>query len=288
MCLLTTPQAGRRLRSILAIAALMATATAILFVPRLALLPLLFTALVVVWDRLAIERDLRRLAASVADVQTEAKLEITGGAWGELCHAVNRLRQQRRATRQLQRLLPELPPVEDLLEADLPPEGLPCDIAALAIALPEGPPHIARLREAAALAADGARRHEGLLMRFGQHLVVVFGVTGRQGPATLLRNAHQTARAMHSRWNLDATRRPRLALVAGQARLAILPGLGLSVIGPPVEQALALLNHADEDLLLCNEEAYLGLRRLGLAPIQFASQRPITGAGHPDAYAIPL
>ncbi|MCX7790238.1 MAG: hypothetical protein N2378_06325 [Chloroflexaceae bacterium] len=288
MCLPTTRQAGRRLRPVLAIGALIVTAIAILFAPRFALAPLLVTAVVIIWDRLALERDLRRLAASVADTETGAKLEITSGAWGELCHAVNRLRQQRRADQQLQRLLPELPAVEDLLETDLPPEGLPRDIVALAIALPEGSAQTARLREAASLAVDSVRQYDALLTRFGPHLAVIFGVTGRQGPAALLRNARQAARALHAQWRLDAARRPRLALASGQARVVILPGLGLHVIGPPVDQALALLDLADEDLLLCNEEAYLSLRRLGLVPAQLASQRPVASAAHPSAYAIPL
>lgn len=287
MCLPTTSQA-RRLRPILTIGALIAAAITVLFAPGFALVPLLVTALVIIWDRMGLERDLRRLAVSVASTETGAKLEVTDDAWGELCHAVNRLRQQRRAEQQLQRLLPELPAVDDLLEANLPPEGLPCDIAALAIAPPEGTAKTTRLREAAALAAAGTREYNALLTRPGEHLVMIFGLTGRQGPAAILRNARQAARAIHAHWTLDAARRPRLALASGQARVMSLPGLGLTVIGPPIDQALALLNLADEDLLLCNEETYLALRRLGQAPAQLASQRPVASEGHPGAYAIPL
>lgn len=287
MCLPTTSQA-RRLRPILAIGALIAAAITTLFAPGFALVPLLVTALVIIWDRLVLERDLRRLAVSVANTETGAKLEVTDDAWGELCHAVNRLRQQRRAEQQLQRLLPELPAVEALLEANLPPEGLPCDIAALAIAPPEGSAQTTRLREAAALAAASTREYDALLTRPGEHLVMIFGVTGRQGPAAILHNARQAARAMHAHWTLDAARRPRLALTSGQARVMSLPGLGLTVIGPPIDQALALLDLADEDLLLCNEETYLALRRLGQVPAQLASQRPVASEGHPGAYAIPL
>lgn len=288
MCLPTTPSQARRLRLILAIGALIAAAITMLFAPGFALVPLLVTALVIIWDRRVIERDLRRLAVSIASTETGAKLEVTDDAWGELCHAINRLRQQRRAEQQLQRLLPELPAVEDLLEANLPPEGLPCDIAALAIAPPEGTAKTIRLREAAALAAAGRREYNALLTRPGEHLVMIFGLTGRQSPAAILRNARQAARAIHAHWTLDTARRPRLALASGQARVMSLPGLGLTVIGPPIDQALALLDLADEDLLLCNEETYLALRRLGQVPAQLASQRPVAGEAHPGAYAIPL
>ena len=287
MCLPTTSQA-RRLRPILAIGALIAAAVAMLFAPGFALVPLLVTALVIIWDRWVLERDLRRLAASVANTATGAKLEVTDDAWGELCHAINRLRQQRRAEQQRQRLLPELPAVEELLEADLPPEGRPCDVAALAIAPPEGSAQTMRLREAAALAAASMREYDALLTRPGKHLVMIFGVTGRQGPAAILRNARQAARTMHAHWTLDAARRPRLALSSGQVRVMSLPGLGLTVIGPPIDQALALLDLADEDLLLCNEETYLTLRRLGQVPAPLASQRPVAGEGHSGASAIPL
>jgi hypothetical protein len=286
MCLPTTSQA-RRLRPILVICALIAAAITMLFAPGFTLVALLVTALVIIWDRLVLERDLRRLAVSVANTKTGAKLEVTDDAWGELCHAVNRLRQQRRVEQQLQHLLPELPAVEALLEANLPPEGLPCDIAALAIAPPESSAQTTRLREAAVLAAASTREYDALLTRSGEHLVMIFGVTGRQGPAAILRNARQAARAMHTHWTLNA-RRPRLALASGQARVMLLPGLGLTVIGPPIDQALALLDLADEHLLLCNEETYLALRRLGQAPAQLASQHPVAGEGHPGAYAIPL
>jgi len=39
------------------------------------------------------------------------------------------------------------------------------------------------------------------------------------------------------------------------------------VLGPPVDQALSLQSLATNQLL-CNEEAYLGLRRLGRVPPQ--------------------
>ncbi len=288
MRLLTVIRPGRRLRPMLALSALLAAAAAVLLAPRVVLPLILVTALLIIWDRLALERDLRRLAASVTDTESGGKLEVTDDAWGELCHTINRLRQQRRAEQRLQRLLPELPPIEDLLEAELPPEGVPCDVAALAIAPPEGAAQAARLREAATIAAASVRQYHALLTRSGQNLVLIFGVTGRQSPALILRNARQAARAIHTHWNLDATRRPRLVLASGQARLATLPGLGLSVIGPPVDQALALLDLADEELLLCNEEAYLNLRRLGLVPAQLAGQRPLASAGYPGAYGIPL
>ncbi|MFQ3663339.1 MAG: hypothetical protein SNJ69_13200 [Chloroflexaceae bacterium] len=288
MPLLTVIRPGRRLRPMLALSTLLVAAATLLFVPRVALLLLLVTALVIVWDRLALERDLRRLAASVTDTETGGKLEVTDDAWGELCHTINRLRQQRRAEQRLQRLLPELPPIEDLLEAELPPEGVPCDIAALAIALPEGAARAAHLREAATIAAASARQYHALLTRCGPHLLLIFGVTGQQSPTLILRNARQAARAVHTHWKLDAARRPRLVLAGGQARLVTLPGLGLSVIGPPVDQALDLLDLADEELLLCNEEAYLSLRRLGLVPAQLAGQRPIASKGYPGAYGIPL
>jgi hypothetical protein len=293
-----TGRTGRRARLILALAALLAAAAA-LSTPPLALLALAAAALTLLWDRLALERDLRDLTAAIVADDPEAKLEVTDGAWGELCHALNRLRQQRRAQQQIAPMLPALPAgrAARLADSGLPPEGLLCEVAVLAIGRPGGAGDpLAQLRESAFAALNQAQLHDALIARSGDRLLLIFGAMGQQSLAATLRAAQQAARAIAGGWGAEAAAaRPRLALAAGAARAVILPGLGYSVLGPPLEQALALQRLASPAQLLCNEEAYLGLRRLGAVPPQPPAPRiPTPGDHEPGAqpsrpaYAISL
>ncbi len=277
---------GRRLRVALALLALLAAGLAALFAPPLALPAILFAAALMLWDRAALAADLRTLAAAVSTAAAgveaspvpaagfvapgEAKLEVADGAWGELCHALNRLLQQRRSEQQLRHLLPSLPAAGAARLAELrpPPEGLPCEVVVLVVAHPgaHGDP-VALMRDAAYTALHQAQLHDALLARWGEGVVLIFGALGQQGGAGALRGAYQAARAINAAWAAGLpAQRPRLTLAGGQGLAVILPGLGLTVLGPPVEQAIALQRLGLGAPLVCNEDAYLGLRRLGMIP----------------------
>lgn len=282
-------QASRRLRPLLALLAIAVAALALLFVPWLALGALALAAGLIIWDQIALQRDLRSLAAAISSDDAEHKLEVSDGPWGELSYALNRLRQQQRTTSRLRELLPELPARTALVESHIPSEGLPCDIAVLALTPPPGGTPVARLRAAASVAAAAARNYDALISRSGEQLVVIFGATGQQSPISTLRDARHAARAIYRHWSASpASSRPRLALASGQAHTVILPGLGLSVVGQPVAQALALLAFASETQLLCNEDAYLGLRRIGIAPAQPRDPGAAPGGERAGMYVVPL
>ena len=282
-------QSGRRARLLMLAAALLATAAA-LWAPPLALLTLFVAVAIAIWDRAALERDLRRLAAAVVAETPELKLEVGDGAWGELCHNLNRLRQQRRAQQQLAALLPALPLARAarLADAGLPPEGLACEVVVLALAQPSAPGDpIAQLRAVAGAALHQAQLHDALLARAGDRVLLIFGALAPTSPAASLHAAEQAARALAQSWAAEsASSRPRLALAAGSARTLNLPGLGLTVLGPPVDQALSLQSLATNQLL-CNEEAYLGLRRLGRVPPQPPAPQLAAPNARP-AYAVTL
>ncbi len=281
-------QASRRLRPLLALLAMAVAALAVPFVPWLALGALALAAGLIIWDQIALQRDLRGLAAAISSDDAEHKLEVSDGPWGELSYALNRLRQQQRAESRLRELLPELP-ARAMVEWQLPSEGLPCDVAVLALTTPPGGTPVARLRAAASVAAAAARNYDALISRSGEQLVVIFGATGQQSPISTLRDAQQAARAIYRHWSASpANGRPRLALASGQAHAVVLPGLGLSVVGQPVEQALALLAFATETQLLCNEDAYLGLRRIGIAPAQPRAPGSAAGGERAGMYVVPL
>jgi histone H3/H4 len=280
---------GRRARLSLLVAALAAAAVAAWLAPPLALVALAAAAAVALWDRAALDRDLRALAAAVTSGAPGAKLEVTDGAWGELCHALNRLQQQRRAQRQVETLLPALPVARAarLADAGVPAEGLRCEVAVLALARPASLTcPAAHLRETAEVALLQARRHEALLARSDDRFLLIFGALEVQSPAANLRAARQAAAELHAAWAaVDGG--PRLSLAAGTARAVVLPGLGLTVIGTPVEQAVGLQELAGPASLVCNEDAYLGLRRIGAVPPQPLNPRLATPDERP-AYSISL
>ena len=298
---------GRRVRVALALLSLLAAAAAALLAPPLALPAIMLAAAALVWDQAALAGDLRALAAAVAAGEADAhrphdevKLEVADGAWGELCHALNRLLQQRRAERQVGRLLPALPLVAVRLAEQRPPaEGLPCEVAVLSVAIPPAAgDQVAAMRDAAYLALHQAELHDALLARWGEGAVLIFGALAHGGPAAL-RRAHQAARAISAGWaGATPAQRPRLALAGGRGRLVVLPGLGLTVVGPPVEHAVTLQGLAAGAPLVCNEEAYLGLRRLGLIPPVEPAGAPRaappqatrlpSAEGRPPAFAVPL
>lgn len=276
---------GRRTRLILLVAALFAAALAALWAPPFTLLALAAALALLLWDRVVQERSLRQLAAAVAGDLPELKLEVGDDAWGELCHALNRLRQQRRAQQQLAALLPALPVARAvrLADAGLPPEGLRCEVAVLALADAErGGDPATRLSTLAAVALEQAHRHEALLVRSGERLLLIFGALAVDSPAATLRVARDAARALAAAQQSP----PRLALAAGSARTLLMPGLGVVVFGDPVDQALAL-PLLPPGQLLCNEDAYLGLRRLGALPAQAPAPQRSTSDRRP-AYLVQL
>jgi class 3 adenylate cyclase len=276
---------GRRARLSLLLAALTLAGAAAFWAPSLTLAAIAAAGAIALWDRVALDRELRALAAVAAAEGAATKLEVGDGAWGELCHAMNRLQQQRRSERQLDTLQPALPAARAARLADIgvPHEGLLCDVAVLALARPAG--GMGRLRETAYAALHQAQLHEALLARDGDQILLIFGALDARGPAAALSAAQAAARGLHAVWAGDA--RPRLTLTSGQARTVVLPGLGLTVLGAPVEQALELQRHARGTQLLCSEEAYLGLRRIGAVPPQQAPARPPSAEQRP-VYAVSL
>ncbi len=288
-----------RVRLGLALFALLSAAVATLLASPLALPLILIASALILLDSVALSADVRVLAASVAATVREAdapplpdlKFEVAEGAWGELCHALNDMRQQRRAEQRLRHLLPALPVTSAARLADLSlaHDGLPCDVVVLALVHPGGPDdRIAQLCDTAYAALHQAQLHDALLSRWGEGVVLVFGVFSQQDALATLRGAHHAAQALSAAWSARSPdQRPRLILTSGQGRAVILPGLGLTVVGPPVAQAFALQRLAGGDLFVCTEAAYLGLRRLGVASSRPAVHLPASGDS-PHAFAISL
>lgn len=277
-----------RRRLLLALALIPPTAIAVLIASLPAAMLLLISVALLLIERARREQQLHAAATILAGDDPEAKLEVTEGGWGALCHAINRLLQQRRAQQHLLRRLPTPPSAVAgrLAELMVPLEGISCTVAVLAIGPHPGDDPVARLQEVAALARRQAESHGAIMSRSGEQIILIFGAVGQSGPTAHLRSAMGAAQALYAAWP-DHADRPALSLASGQARAIILPGLGFTVLGPPVEQALAAQAAGPTTTLACSEEVYLQLRRIGSAPALGAEQRRARSDGS-MVYAVPL
>lgn len=275
-------------RLLLSLALIPPTAIAVLIAPFPAALLLLIVVALLLIERARREQRMYAAATILAGDDPEAKLEVTEGGWGALCHAINRMLQQRRAQQYLLRRLPTPPAMvaRRLGELTVPLEGLSCMVAVLVIGPQPSDDPAARLQEVAAVAHRQAEAHGALMSRAGERIMLIFGAVGPSGPSAHLRSALGAAQALYAAWP-DPAERPALSLASGQARAIILPGLGFTVLGPPVEQALAAQSAGPTATLACSEEVYLQLRRIGGAPALGAEQRRARSDGS-MVYAVPL
>jgi hypothetical protein len=279
-------RAGRRLLVALGVVPLLIVA--VHFAPTVSAVLLGCLAGLLLIEALLSERALRRVAASLAFNGTEPKLEVGGGALGELCHQINRVVQQRRAQQRLLAMLPSPPPAVAARLADLvvPPDGLMPQIAVLAIRLPGGnEPTADALQLVAAETVRQAALYGALLSRSGNVLLLSFGALGGT-PDTAVRSAYRAAFGLHADWqDRPMNARPAVCLTSGVVEAVLVPGLGYTLIGPPLNEAVALLATATADTLYCDEAIYLHLRRLGAITIPLTATIP---PSRRQSYTIPF
>jgi class 3 adenylate cyclase len=238
----------------------------------------------------------RRIVALTRRIVTgdlSRKLEVSDGAVGALCHAVNGLLQQRRVQERLQALLPALPVSVHQRLLDDPASmrfGQNTPLATVLLVGRAGPgarnPDDPRKNAAVCLllaeeAQQQAGRYGALMQLCGESLLLVFGALEPQSRAAGLQAALETAQALRQRWDEAgplARGRLSLSIASGNVVAGVLPGLGYSAFGPPIEQALRLQHLAaacPEYALLCSEDAYASLRRATGSP------EPAVGAATP-------
>jgi class 3 adenylate cyclase len=247
--------------------------------------------LLLLWDRVGVEREIRNLATRLANDTLDSKLEISDDAWGRLSHALNRLLQQRRSDLRLRNLLPVTPLAlaTRLADTPIPLDGVSCRVAVLAIAtVPDSDDLVDRMRETAFAVAEQAEHYAALMVRSGDTLLLIFGAPGSLATATPLQNAVAAAANLKRRWaEHGQTMRLAMSMSIGMARAVVLPGIGYTVLGTPIDQSLALQTVArSAAVLACGEETYLQLRRLGAAP-PLPHVRRVSGTEQ-TIYAIPF
>jgi|HigsolmetaAR202D_1030399.scaffolds.fasta_scaffold02377_11 hypothetical protein len=239
--------------------------------PQGGVIILLLLLVFLLWRWAWTEITVHELATHLSRGETLNKLEVSHGAWGRLCHAVNNLVQQQRLFQRSRDLLPSLPEemLNGLLEGEIS-TGQTTQVATVLL-LGYQPSQAATAREIAEewkrfaqLVQQAAAPHGALVQRCGDQLLLVFGL-GRQSLSTPgLRSALETLRILLTSPYSD---RLQMALSAGPLLAGAIDGLGYGVIGQPLTRAqhlLGRLNHYAAYHLLCDEECYVGLRQLGV------------------------
>lgn len=239
-----------------------------------ALVPLVFVLLRAIEAR---DRRAQALARRIADAEQVAKVEVPGGAWGDLARAVNGLLQERLVEQRMRDALPAPLPLEavhSLLGGDLLTQGQSRLVAVLLIGAPARAPAweqgvrrtgMAAWQSLARAAHDVAQQYGALMQPCGDALMLVFAAFDDRSAHASLRDALAAAGQIEQRWHADTANVSPLVLVlsSGYALTAALPGLGFSVVGAPVEQAVGLQQlalRARRFGLMCSEEAYQALR----------------------------
>lgn len=257
-----------------------------------ALVPAVAVLIVVLARR---EAQARALARRISADPSLDKLEVPAGAWGELCRAINGLLQERRARQRLATMLPA--PLSDgtlraFAEGRLQEGSEPRVVAVMVVSC--GALHDERrtrrtaptaLKALAAAAQGQAQRHDALLQPCGDAIMLVFGAFADQSSEATLRAAHSAAEGIQRAWRADETGVAEplaISLTCGPAWLVALPGLGVSAVGQPVNQAVQISRLATESpryRLLCSENAYYMLRRTSGPGWEPAGVQPPVGAG---------
>jgi hypothetical protein len=270
------PLAGRRRVALLVAAIVIATALLLWLgqVAGAALLPLAGLLL-----RALLQRDqrVRALAQQIAAGRLDKKIEVRGGAWGELGRSVNGLMQAQRVQERLRAVLPVPLPVEALdalLGGQLSTAGEPRMAAVLLVSCAARPTHERDQRAALiawrALAQDTyglAQRHNALLQPCGGATLLAFGAFVDQPIGESLRAALAAAEALQRNWrggDTSAIAPLVLTLAIGPALAVVLPGLGYCVLGEPVEEAVQLQQLAHQmgqHGLISGERVYYARRQ---------------------------
>lgn len=249
--------------------------------PAVASIMLLAAAALValVYERSTTRRTLVALAEQLQSSEPLSKVEVETNSVGTLGQALNQVIQRNRA--QLAQLSAEQASVES--------ETLP--VAVLSIGLRQGvhpaytAAHTERLAEVALAARQASRASEAILDAHGDGtLLLIFGARQIQPQVLSMQQALDVAVALTARYP-DL----RFGLGCGQGLRCSLPGLGATIIGAPLEDAVRLYRMAaawHEYHLLCAEPVALVARR-------YASQRTplqLTYASNPTlpVYVISL
>lgn len=269
--------ARQKQRLLVLIAIVVASISIVLFVVNQSIAALLVPLVValaveVVW------RDARArvLAQQIVAGQPSEKLEVPHGAWGELSRAINGMVQQRRVQQRLQSVAPAGLPdaaLQAILDGELYGAHEPRVVSVLLISAARSQADGCAQRTAvqawqklASTAQEHAQQHGALLQPYGDALMLVFGAFSEQSANVTARAALNVGTALQCAWRAHTMGREAplaFSIATGSAWVTVLPKLGCSVIGAPVQQAshlLQLSHQAHYDGPLCNEEVYYALR----------------------------
>jgi hypothetical protein len=235
-------------------------------VPWLTIPALVITLFGLAYEWLRTEHTINVLARKLTEDVETTKIEVREGRWASLQYALNRMLQQRRTQQHVQALLPNIPTgAADISAAQIPPEGLPRYLVVLALSLQTT--NMTVWHELSRLIARKAEEHTAFIDWNSSVILMAFGAFADQERTELIRTALHVARQIHHNVAFPML---TMAMAAGESRITVLPGLGYTLMGSPLEQVTTLCAHGtmvrNRQLLLCNEELYLMLRHLGSLP----------------------
>jgi hypothetical protein len=248
----------------------------LIIAPVLSVVTLGAAVLLLLWERYRLGRAMRALANRLQSGTLETKLEVGVGAWGEVCHAMNRLLQRWRAEQHLQRLQPSQPALQQLETLTiLPPvEGKVTPIAVVAVGQLAFTDPLAELRARTQILSASAAHQRALVQwHDGVALLIVGVLIPTPDPIRSAVNVITTIVATAKTAGLPL---PPFALSSGNGRVAIVPLLGLYVTGDIITQTAQLVVESSPGTLVCTEEAGMQLRSIAPLPLPLVPVRTAT------------
>ncbi|MEF3275482.1 MAG: DUF3329 domain-containing protein [Chloroflexus sp.] len=218
------------------------------------------------WERYQLFRAMRGLARQLQAGHFDSKLEVGTGAWGEVCHAINRIMQQWRAEQHMQRLQPAQPALRQTNQLSLypPVDGRVSPVAVLAVRRLAIADPLTEIRARVHFVREAVERQQALIQWSDDHVLLIFGALVAESDP--IRPAIAAVETITNAALTTGLPLPPFALCVGGGRVAVAPLLGLYVTGAPIEQASLLVRQSRPALVMCSEEASRQLRNAGILP----------------------
>lgn len=194
-----------------------------------------------------LERKARSLAQRIRDRQA-SKIEVQEGVWGELSRAVNGLLQDQRISQHVQAIQPQPIPnnaLQAMLNGSIELEKQKNRLVAVLVVgnpqLNDKTPDLPAWQVLGQICYDAAQQNNALLQPCGNALLLAFGCFEDQSISQSLQALVESIEYINQQWQ-QAGNQEQLSynICQGPATTTLLPGLGYSLCGAPINEALGL------------------------------------------------
>lgn len=192
------------------------------------------------------EQQTRSLAQRIRDRQTN-KFEVQQGAWGELSRAVNGLMQEQRISQHVQSIQPQAIPnnaLQALLGGNIELDNQSRIVSVLLVGNPhlnEKNPDLHAWQTLGEICYSTAQNFNAVLQPCGNALLLAFGCFEEQSIQEMLSAASASIEQINQQWQ-QAGYKESLShnLCQGAITPTLLPGLGYSLCGAPINEVVRL------------------------------------------------